>query len=1198
MSGLGAYYFSFSPSDSMVYFDVVSSGILPGSMKLYLTNCISDPIESSNLFVDSNSVEHLSLNLYHLDPNETYILQLIQNGASTVTNLDVSYVSVPPNGPGSGPCCWPPPCTCESNCNRVVNGSFESFISLGNPNPWNPSNPFSLDGRIDYSFGWSRPLSNNSYPADYYHTNALNINSRVPINGLGTRTAKNGMSGTDAYGGLFAIWTSQNPNYPGQFREWMTGSLKNTLLNGHTYKVKYYVSITTKPGLNYDCVAPGLAFVTLDDQTLTSLDINNMNADIQNMSIQSAGGDWIEISGDYKANGNENFFIIANFLPDNQSVANASTFNRSYFYIDEVSVTDLDACCNNTLIIKDGWDVDDVLASADFAPFLIGSTLSTTSPVKIEGLFTINKNFTIDNTDFLIEKDGEIDILAGKKLTANNSLFEVCGQDMWNGFKINSNTAELVLTDSEIREAKKGINSLNGGKFTVTGSTFDANNYGIYVDNYPNMHQGTVKSSIFKASSNLLAPFSGRAEAGIYVNEVGYLVSGSSNFGINIGSSANSSDKNYFYGPGNGSTSGNLTPGLKIGVKAVYSSVLFYNNVFRDFIVKNTIDTQYKTGIYIEGVPDLYYFGAKFCPNVRIGFLGGNKPNYFYNSTSGIEGTGHLSTLVNANIFDMGSYSIASGSNAIKFIDDYINFESDYFIQNNSIKGVEKGIVVDNLYEIKTLYIRYNIIELLNIANNIGVYANSISPLYGTDINNNTISKCTRGIFIKDGNARIVNDNDITLNSTIYGTTSNIGIYYNNSGGAEVNNNMITSSNQTTNTKVYGFYFTSQSGLPQIQCNDISKTGTAMAFNNINYIVNGNSYIYANTMYLNHNCILLTNNTILGNIGFSNRASDNVWSNKPGYQNTGYHTYTYGADGNFSPLWTRGGGLPYEPTFNGSNIAIYKVDIKTNATGALLDCGGAQPCPGCFVAQNGNNGLPAFSSYYADDTAKWLAQYQYYVALANDSLIVNKAVQAFKDSMELSAVGKMLDFNENLNSSLKFKSSLLAVNPSNIQESKLKTVFNLKYDIVNNSWDTLPAHVFNTLNTIASECPFIEGPAVYEARALVNQFLNIGYNNPCEDYATVAPPLKRLKNPTEINADRAISVYPNPAKQIFNITIALDSKEKAQVILLDMNGRVMKKENLRNGTNELNIEYLSSGIYFYQIFIDDLIKQSDKLIIH
>src|SRR5690606_11007009 len=150
---------------------------------------------------------------------------------------------------------------------------------------------------------------------------------------------------------------------------------------------------------------------------------------------------------------------------DQESVASSPSGPwTSYFYVDEVSVTDMGACCDNTLVIEDGWNVDDVLNDPSFAPFINGSTLNSVAQVKVEGNFTINKDFTIESTHFVMDAGAGINVSTGQTLTIDNSILDVCGNTMWNGISVNGTSAEVIVSGSEIWEAVKGIHSLNGGK--------------------------------------------------------------------------------------------------------------------------------------------------------------------------------------------------------------------------------------------------------------------------------------------------------------------------------------------------------------------------------------------------------------------------------------------------------------------------------------------------------------------------------------------------------------------------------------------------------------------------------------------------------------------------------------------------------------------------------------------------------------
>jgi hypothetical protein len=61
------------------------------------------------------------------------------------------------------------------------------------------------------------------------------------------------------------------------------------------------------------------------------------------------------------------------------------------------------------------------------------------------------------------------------------------------------------------------------------------------------------------------------------------------------------------------------------------------------------------------------------------------------------------------------------------------------------------------------------------------------------------------------------------------------------------------------------------------------------------------------------------------------------------------------------------------------------------------------------------------------------------------------------------------------------------------------------------------------------------------------------------------------------------SVFPNPTKQLLNITIALDATYK----LLNIQGQTIKTGKFKNGANTLNTSNLSSGIYYLTIKTDE-----------
>ncbi len=74
------------------------------------------------------------------------------------------------------------------------------------------------------------------------------------------------------------------------------------------------------------------------------------------------------------------------------------------------------------------------------------------------------------------------------------------------------------------------------------------------------------------------------------------------------------------------------------------------------------------------------------------------------------------------------------------------------------------------------------------------------------------------------------------------------------------------------------------------------------------------------------------------------------------------------------------------------------------------------------------------------------------------------------------------------------------------------------------------------------------------------------------------------------------SVYPNPATDVININVE-NLKGKATVTVYDIVGNEVVNSNLINGKNTLNIESLTSGIYFYTIRKDNAIIETKKIVV-
>jgi hypothetical protein len=783
-----------------------------------------------------------------------------------------------------------------------------------------------------------------------------------------------------------------------------------------------------------------------------------MTADVQPQNILSNTSNWHKVESTYTANGNEHYVTIANFLPNSQSYT-GSGWHVSYFFIDAISIEPLKFGCCTSFEIPDGWDVNDLMTSPTFTPYVNNNTLADID-VNVKGTFTVNSNFSIDNVHFVMDEDAKIEV-SNATFDINNSELNTCEDVMWEGINVNGVTAEVIVDRSTIADANKAVNSINGGVFTITNSTFDANYHGIYVDAYYYAHQGTVTQSTFESTYFLKGnSFPDRPLAGIYLNNV---------IDTNLLSLTISS--NIFNGPSTGTSNPptSSTSGLQYGVFANKSYANIHENEFNSFIKNTVLDPQNKAGIKIVGFPYSWYYYYK-APTVNI------IENTFDNTTVAISS----SDIVNLQITNN---TIAFLNN--QYPDDQTDFsiliKDNYWpalfidVQSNNISGVVNGIMLANCYEQDYVLVNRNDISLANTKDNTGIYIDDVQVNSNMQqVHSNNIDRATHGIIVNDGFQPSIVNNDVAVNNTFFpSSTAHYGISTYNSYPSPVDQlimgNTVSTSSTTSNTKIYGISIAFTTEKPAITCNLIQRTGTAMHFSDVLNLSPDTFTFFGNDMEYNYNSFVLTNNSELGDIGHLNKPSDNKWVSSGNYD-----TYTDGANGNLTTLYTRGGGLPYDPVSNGANGFNPPVNINTSATGDFHDCGGGGDVgPSMMTAQHNASSLPSFGSRYSSDTTKWIAKYQYYRSLPEDSLISDRAVQAFKDSIKLSPLGTLLQLNTSNYSNTNRSSQVNALICNTVQESRLKTVIAYQSQAKSLNWDTLPSSAHSSLESIALECPFV-----------------------------------------------------------------------------------------------------------------------------
>ncbi|WP_018344933.1 gliding motility-associated C-terminal domain-containing protein [Cytophaga aurantiaca] len=232
----------------------------------------------------------------------------------------------------------------------------------------NPSIEFLTPYRCPYLIdNWYSP---NSETTDFLSA----CSGQTPVNYFGIQNPFDGI-------GYCGIRTYSGPEewsvYP-QYREYLAVKLIQPLERDSKYKVSFKYSVAENAG--YTCDRLG---IVLSEDPIQGSGVLNYMPQIENPTgiFLTDSVNWNTISGDYIANGGEQFIAIGNFYPDNQThamyyKANPGIYAKyyTYVYIDYVE------------IVKD----------PDYIPYLLIPNLVTANGDQMNDSFKIstNRNFT------------------------------------------------------------------------------------------------------------------------------------------------------------------------------------------------------------------------------------------------------------------------------------------------------------------------------------------------------------------------------------------------------------------------------------------------------------------------------------------------------------------------------------------------------------------------------------------------------------------------------------------------------------------------------------------------------------------------------------------------------------------------------------------------------------------------------------
>jgi hypothetical protein len=225
-----------------------------------------------------------------------------------------------------------------------------------------------------------------------------------------------------------------------------------------------------------------------------------------------------------------------------------------------------------------------------------------------------------------------------------------------------------------------------------------------------------------------------------------------------------------------------------------------------------------------------------------------------------------------------------------------------------------------------------------------------------------------------------------------------------------------------------------------------------------------------------------------------------------------------------------------------------------------------------------------------DGSFKYFEKQYAYDVLSSEININNSSVENFFETLENGNIGKfnkiyqMIDRNQ-------FNSALIANNsivPTNQIEVNRKWVNGVYLDYVAPQ-RSIPQTTIDELETLASSSPFVNGDAVYTARAIVGYTepelnnKNMEQDNPQDEIVTNNPVL--------------VHVYPNPTSDFIIVEVTGEIREPVLFTIYNVLGYKKKEVLISNGKMKIDISDFNQGAYWYDARLSLISINKGKFII-
>lgn len=231
--------------------------------------------------------------------------------------------------------------------NLVPNPSFELYTACP-----------TADGQIGFAPPWFNPTQGTP---DYYnacYTNGTSWDLDVPANWIGFQNPKTG----SAYAGI-SVSTAKY----GESREYIEVKLMDSLLSGVKYYVSFYVSLADSMRYATDAIGAYISKDSVLNNNYLHLPYTPQISNLQGNIIISKQN-WMQVNGEYIAQGGERFITIGNFKDDQNTDtlflpdggAPIPNHNTVYYYLDNICISNNPDTCNILTSIPSTHLINDI----------------------------------------------------------------------------------------------------------------------------------------------------------------------------------------------------------------------------------------------------------------------------------------------------------------------------------------------------------------------------------------------------------------------------------------------------------------------------------------------------------------------------------------------------------------------------------------------------------------------------------------------------------------------------------------------------------------------------------------------------------------------------------------------------------------------------------------------------------------------